>query len=199
MEKYVVTITRQFGSLGRPIARELAVRLCINYYDRDIVEAVSRKMNLPVSVISGEEEKAKSSFFSMRFPLGAETIEIQDMIFDVQKSIILDLVEKGSCIIVGRCSDAILQNESNHLSVFIYAPYEARLENCVNNLHMPLDEAKKAIKAVDKARNSYHQNYAGFLPNDYRHKNIMIDSSMLGTSGTAKVLADIVRERFCIK
>lgn len=199
MEKYVVTITRQFGSLGRPIARELAGQLGINYYDRDIVEAVSRKMNLPVSVVSNEEEKAKSSLFNMRFPLGMETIEMQDMIFDVQKGIILELVEKGSCIIVGRCSDAILQNESNHLSVFIYAPYKARLDNCVNNLNMPPDEAKKTIKAVDKARDSYHQTYARFLPSDYRHKNIMIDSSLLGPGGTAKVLANIVRERFGVK
>lgn len=196
MKKYVVTITRQFGSMGRPIAQELSELLGVEYYDRDIVESVSRKMNLPVSMISNEEEKAKFRFFNMRFPLGMETSEIQDMIFDVQKSIILELFEKSSCIIVGRCSDAILQNECNHLSVFIYAPYKIRLENCVNRLHMTLDEAKNTIEAVDKARDSYHLRYARYLPSDYKHKSIMLDSSLLGVGGTAKLMAGIVQNRF---
>ena len=37
MSKYVVTITRQFGSLGRPIAKRMSELLGIEYYDRDIV------------------------------------------------------------------------------------------------------------------------------------------------------------------
>ena len=43
-KKYIVTITRQFGSLGRPIAREMSEILGIEYYDRDIVEETSKKM-----------------------------------------------------------------------------------------------------------------------------------------------------------
>ena len=94
MEKYVVTITRQFGSLGRPIARELADSLGIEYYDRDIVEEVSQKMNLPVSTISESEEKAKSLFFNMKYPLGTATTPTQDKIFSVQREILLNLAEK---------------------------------------------------------------------------------------------------------
>lgn len=63
MEKYVVTINRQFGSLGRPIAREMSELLHIEYYDRDIVDAVAKETNMPVSTISDEEETAKTGFF----------------------------------------------------------------------------------------------------------------------------------------
>ena len=51
MEKYVVTITRQFGSLGRPIARKMSDILGIEYYDRDIVDQAAKKLQLPVSVV----------------------------------------------------------------------------------------------------------------------------------------------------
>ena len=67
MSQYVVTIARQFGSLGRPIAKALAEILGIEYYDRDIVEATAEKMGLPVSVISDQEEKVKSGFFRWVF------------------------------------------------------------------------------------------------------------------------------------
>ena len=59
--KYVVTITRQFGSMGRPIAKKMAEKLGIEYYDRDIVDQAARKLNLPVSVVDEAEETAKKS------------------------------------------------------------------------------------------------------------------------------------------
>ena len=47
MQKYVISISRQFGSLGRPIAKKLAELLEIEYYDRDIVEEASKVHNIP--------------------------------------------------------------------------------------------------------------------------------------------------------
>ena len=194
---YTICIARQFGSLGRPIAQKLAQKLGIEYYDRDIVEAVSSEMHLPVSMISDLEETAgKPSFFNMRFPLGTQTSAKQDMIFDVQKDIILDLARKSSCIIVGRCSDFLLQNEPNVLNIFIYAPYKARLENCVNKLEMSEEDAKRTIMKVDKARSAYHKRYAGYSPADPLHKHLMIDSSLLGVEGTADLIAEIVQRKF---
>lgn len=196
MSKYLITIARQFGSLGRPIAKELAAQLNITYYDRDIVEAAAKKLNLPVSVISDAEEAAKSRFFRMKFPLGNDTTAMQDRLFETQKNIILNLTDKESCIIVGRCSDYILRHEPEHMSIFIYAPYDSRLSNCINTLHMTKAAAKRMISDVDRARDSYHMRYAGFLPSDTGHKQLLIDSSLLGAEETAKALADIIRKRF---
>lgn len=196
MDKCVITIARQFGSLGRPIAHKLSEILGIEYYDRDIVEKVSQKMNLPVSQISESEEKAKGLFFNMKYPLGTATNQIQDQIFKTQREIITNLSEKESCIIVGRCSDAILENSPNHLSIFIYAPYDARLKNCVENLHMTKAEAEKMIVAVDKARDSYHMRYANYLPGDYNHKDLIINSAVLGVDGTADYIAKLVQAKF---
>lgn len=196
MEKYNITITREFGSMGRPIAKALSERLGIEYYDRDIVEEVSHQLNLPVSKISDVEESSKKHFLAGMFPLGTDTEYIQDMIFDVQKDIILDLARKSSCILVGRCADYLLQNQPNVINIFVYAPYKAKLENCINVLEMTEDEAKKAIMKVDKARTAYHKRYAGYTPYDTKHKHLMIDSSLLGVEGTADMIAEIVKKKF---
>lgn len=196
MEKFTITITREFGSLGRSIAKELSNELGIDFYDRDIVEEVARQLNMPVSTISNEEEKSKHSLFSRMFPLGTDEEYMQDTIFETQKSIILDLASKSSCIIVGRCSDYILENMHNNINIFIYAPYEKRLDNCINILGMSKSEAKRMIASVDKARNMYHKKYAGYLPNDPNHKNLMIDSSLLGVKGTSHLIANLVKELY---
>lgn len=195
-EKFVVTITRQFGSLGRPIARMVSENLGIEYYDRDIVEMTSKDLNLPVSAVSDVEESAKSAFFNMNYPLGMGTTNIQDSVFAAQKKIIIDLAEKESCIIVGRCADHILEDYKKTIHIFIYAPYEARLKNCVERLNMRPDEARRMIASVDKARESYHRHYCGYVMSDKEHKHIMIDSSLLGVEGTCEILTEIIRKKF---
>lgn len=196
MEKFTITITREFGSLGRSIARELSRILGVEFYDRDIVEEVANKLNLPVSTVSNEEEKSRHSFLPRMFPLGTDEEYMQDIIFDVQKDIILDLAKKSSCILVGRCSDFLLEKQKNNINIFIYATYEKRLENCVESLGMTEAEAKRMILSVDKARNAYHKKYAGYLPGDPEHKQLMIDSSLLGVTGTAKLIGEIVHQLF---
>lgn len=193
MGKYVICINRQFGSLGRPIARKLSEILGIEYYDRDIVDETAKKLNLPVSQVSNEEENAKTPLFKMRFPLGNSTSEKQDNIFRTQRNLIMELADKESCIIVGRCSDYILREHENLMSIFIYAPKDVRFDNCVNTLHMDPAEAKKMIEEVDTARDAYHLRYAGYLPNDMGHQQIMIDSSFLGVDKTAEYLAELIK------
>ncbi len=198
MSHYAITITRQFGSLGRPIARELAEELGINYYDRDIVESVAQKTNLTVSEISDNEEVADNRFWKMKFPIISETRMVQDHIFEVQKNIIQDIAAKEDCIIVGRCSDYILKDHEKCIHIYIYASEEQRMKNCVEVLHLEPQEAKRMMKDVDRARESYHTRYAGYLPNDENHQDIMINSGLLGTEGTAKALADIIRKKLAI-
>lgn len=195
-KKFVVTITREFGSMGRPIAKRTAEILGIECYDRDIVEAAAEKMSLPVSFVSEQEESAKSLFLNMKYPLGMGTTEVQDNIFIAQQKIINQLVEKESCIIVGRCSDYILKNMENAIHVYIYASFEDKLKNCVELLKIKEEEARKMILEVDKARARYHKHYTGYEINDLKYKDLLINSSLVGIEGTAQLLAELVRSKF---
>ncbi|MFI3227942.1 MAG: cytidylate kinase-like family protein [Clostridia bacterium] len=201
-DKYVITIARQFGSLGRPIAQKMSEKLGIEFYDRDIVDEASKKLNLPVSVINEEEETAvvslgiKHAFGRMAYPLGKGTTEKQDKIFETQETVIKFLVERDSCIVVGRCADFILSEHPNAMHIYIYAPYEARVKNSVEELGLEIEEAKRMIYEVDQARDSYHMHYAGFKPDDKNFKHIMVDSDYLGVEGTAEYLVDIIKKKF---
>lgn len=191
-KKFVITITRQFGSMGRPIAKKLADALSVNYYDRDIVDMAAKKMNMPVSIIGELEESVQGSFFRMKYPLGMGTSEIQDRIFAEQRKIIQDIASKESCVIVGRCSDFILKEYPNSIHIYIYAPDDFRFDNCINDFKMQPDEAKRMMVEVDKARERYHKEYAGYLPQDCRYKNLCIDSSSLGVDGTVTYIKNFV-------
>ncbi len=196
MEKYVVTISRQFASLGRTIAQIMSENLQIIFYDRDIVEATARRMGQPVSVISNEEENAQSVFFRRQYPLGMEVANMQDEIFHVQSNIIRDLADKESCILVGRCAGNVLKDHSRCLNIYVYAPVEARLRNCIEVLKMDPKTARKMIRTVDKARENYRYRYCPEARNAYDGYDIMIDSSKYGVDKTAEILTDMTRNIF---
>lgn len=196
-EQYIITISREFGSLGRPIARRMSEILGVMYYDRDIVEEVSKQLQLPVPTISDVEERAPGSYFSMRFPLGNMTSDLQNKVFRAQQDIITELADRESCIIVGRCADYVLREKKNLMRVYIYTSYENRYDNCVNNLSMTPREAKKMIRDVDQARIAYHMRYAGYMPDE--NKDIQIDSAFLGVEGTAWYLSQAAKHRFGVE
>ncbi len=156
--------------MGRPIAKKMAEKLGIEYYDRDIVDQAAKKLNLPVSVVDEVEETAKkvkaSPFARMMFPLGKGTSNTQDKIFEAQQNIIKFLAEKETCVIVGRCADFTLEEMENAMHIYIYAPYEVRVEHCVKDLNIEVEEARKMIVAIDEARDSYHMQYAGYHPDE---------------------------------
>ena len=196
MEQYVITISRQFGSMGRTIAQHLSEELGIEFYDRDIVEATAKRMGQSVKAISNAEESAGSFFLRKKYPFKMGIYSISDEIYAVQKNIIRDMAQKQSCIIVGRCADSILQDMPNHLNVYIYAPFEARLYNCTHDLMMDESTARKMIKEVDTARTNYQRKYCPEVKSVFDHKDLMIDSSKFGIDGTVKLLSAIVRERW---
>ena len=196
MKQYVVTISRQFGSMGRMIAQQLSRELGVDFYDRDIVEETASRMGLPVSVISNTEENSKSIYFKQQYPLGMGIASMRDEIFLIQKNIIRDLAQKESCIIVGRCADSILMDMENRLNVYIYAPMDARLRNAVELAKLDERTAKKMIREIDRSRGLYHRRYCPEYVDASTNKDIMIDSSRFGAEGTVKILAGLVREMF---
>ena len=196
LEQYTITITRQFGSMGQVIAKRMAEILEIEYFDRDILEKVSEQTGLMLSTIRDEEERAKNRLGFMKFPLGQQTSDVQDKIFNVQKEIILELAERQSCIMVGRCADFVLKDMPNLVNIYIYAPESDRLVHCIEDFNMNEREARDMIKEVDEAREAYHLRYAGYAPDDVRYKDIMINSSFLGIEGTAQYLCECIKERF---
>ena len=87
MKPYVITLSRQFASMGRAIAQSMSGELGINFYDRDIVEETAKRLGLSVSYVSKVEETGASFFTNLRYPLGMGLISTQKETFEIQSNI----------------------------------------------------------------------------------------------------------------
>ena len=202
--KTIITIGRQYGSAGHSIGKILADDLGIKYYDKELLERAAKDSGLCQELFENHDEKPTNSFLyslvmdSYSFGYGSTMMDmpLNQKVFLAQFDAIKKISQDGPCVIVGRCADYILEDIPNHLNVFVYAPEEARLKNCVENLQMDPQTAKKMMRDVDAARNRYHKAYIPGWQSVFDHKDLMIDSSRFGIDGTAKILADIVKNQW---
>ena len=197
----IITISREFGSGGRELGKRLANALGIPCYDHEIIEMIAKENGFNEDYVANVAEKSIEAAYPLTIGhrFGMQPFQIMDQPIRVavtQRRILENFAKQGDCVIVGRCADYILEDLPNHLNVYIYAPDEARLKNCVENLQMDPQTAKKMMRDVDAARNRYHKAYIPGWQNVFDNQDLRNDSSRLGIDGTAKILADIVKNKW---
>lgn len=115
----------------------------------------------------------------------------QDQLWLFQREVILELAEKGPCIIVGRCADHILRGEADCLTAFIHADMKKRAERIVQVYGERTDTPEKRLRDKDKRRASYYQFYTDMTWGDARHYNVALDSGALGIDKCVSTLVHL--------
>ena len=193
MSKRIITINRMYGSGGRAIGKALAEELGIGFYDKELIEIAARDKNIPFGDLADVDEKRPGAW---SFPVNHEiqisqdyrAIPMNDVLFELQRDIILSLSDKEDCVIVGRCANHILQDRT--LSVFIYAPFETRVKNVMERLDREEKAARKLVKRMDKERRSYYEFFTDEKWLDMGQYDLCIDSSKFTTEEIVKILKE---------
>ena len=161
MDNFVITIARQYGSGGRTIGEELAKKLGISYYDKDIIRMASEESGIHEQLFGRADENVstKQRFFAKSGIYKGELIPPQskdftsdENLFNYQAKVIRQLAETESCVIIGRCANMILKDYSNVLRVFTETGISvsvrqvrnsAELQRILRNLCIRMTNAKK--------------------------------------------------------
>lgn len=201
MGNHVIALGRQFGSGGREIGRKLGEALGFAYYDRELLTLAAKRAEVREELLADKDEKAANPWLFKGFYEGGPKVKqgqsAEDVLYDMQSEIILELAEKGDCIIVGRCADHVL--ESKHvdcLRLFICAPFEWRVHHRMELENLDEKAARALVEKTDAQREKYYTHYTGRpwgLPENY---DICINSARLGIERTAALLAEHCRELF---
>lgn len=188
----IITISRQFGSGGRTIGKLVAKELGIPCYDKELIEKIAEESGYAKEYISEESEYAPGtgSFVYGFLGRGMDGLSNADRIWFAQKKVILELAEKESCVIVGRCADYLLKDRDDCLNVFIYASKEFRADRIVNQYGETGVEPMKRLKEKDKKRKL---NYKYFTEQEWgkmSNYHLSIDSEKLGIEKAAQIIVE---------
>ena len=203
-KKVIITIARQYGSGGREIGERVAELLGIPLYDKELITDAASKGTLNEEIIRSADESAANSLL-YTLAMGSNVLggainfgykmPLNDKLFILQSETIKEYAERGSCVIIGRCSDYVLRNEKNVLRLFIYGDLDHRKERvALRHPEIKSSQIVDVINKTDKRRASYYNFYTGNKWGKYDNYDMAINSSTLGIEGTANIIAASARK-----
>ena len=194
MAKRIITISREFGSGGRFIGEEVAKKLGIAYYDKDIIGQIAEKSGFSTEYIKENAELSpKKGLFGYAFAgrdLTGKSVE--DMVYEPQRKVILEIAQTQSCVIIGRNADFILKDREDVLNVFIYGDMPEKIKRICKLYDVTEDGAVKLIKDTDKRRRTNYNFYTEQKWGMAKNYTLSLNSSQLGYARCKKMIMDCV-------
>ena len=187
----IITISREFGSGGHEIGAKLAEKLSVPLYDKEIIDKAAEQTGLSAEYIAEHEQRYTSSLmFNLAMGNYSRTGELplHDQIDIVQSEIIRNNAKEGSCVIVGRCADYVLEDDFECLNVFIYAPDEVKLERITERYSGDARTAAKLIKETNRMRSKHYNYFTGKIWGDRQNYDLMLNSGRLGIDGCVEMI-----------
>lgn len=201
--KTIITISRQFGSGGREIGKKIAEQLNIPFYDKELIEIAAKESGMDEELFVEDDERTSRGFhllgaigYSLGGPLSAMTeLTLNDRLFIIQSEVIKNLAEEGSCVIVGRCADYILQDRKDVLNVYIHANKKDRMERAVHSYEVDERDIERSVKKIDKRRANYYEYYTDRKWGRAENYDISINSSTFGIDGSVEIIKTLAKKK----
>ena len=195
MAKRIITISREFGSGGRFIGEEVAKKLGITYYDKNIISEIAEKSGLsPEYIQESAELSPKKGLFA--YALAGRDItgkSIEDMVYEAQRKVILELAEKEPCVIIGRNADFILRDRNDVLNVFIHGDMPEKIQRISQLYHVREQDAVKMIADIDKRRMTNYNFYTDQKWGKASNYTLCLNSSQLGYDRCEAIIMECVK------
>lgn len=203
MKKSIITISRQFGSGGRNIAKRLAEELEIPFYDKEIISKAAEESGIDEETFIKERERTSRSYYffgAIAYTLGSpmtmsSDLSLNDRIYIAQAEVIRELAEQGPCVIVGRCADEILSDNENVLNVYIHADIKDRINRVRDEYGVKdttLEDVEEYIKRVDKQRANYYHYYTDRKWGNVQNYDISLNASEFSEDEIVSIIKFLV-------
>lgn len=194
MKKRIITISREFGSGGRFIGEEAAKKLGIAYYDKNIINEIAEKSGLsPEYIQENAELSPKKGLFAYAFA-GRDITgkSVEDLVYEAQRKVILELAEKESCVIIGRNADYILKDRDDVLNVFIHGDAPEKIQRITRLYNVEEQKAVKMMVDIDKRRMANYNFYTNQKWGKADNYTLCLNSSQLGYDRCEKIIMECI-------
>lgn len=179
--KKIITISREFGAGGGEIGKAVAKSLNYEYYDKEIILQAARSSNVDVESMIKWDERVPLNFGFAQSLFDFYNKPLNEKLFEIQRKVIMEIGEKGRCVIVGRNANTILREFDSGLHVFVHADPYWRMQRMKGKM-ADATEAKisEEIRIIDKTRRKYCSYYTNTEFGFADYYDICLDTSTLG-------------------
>ena len=176
------------------IGEETAKKLGITYYDKNIINEIAEKSGLsPEYVQESADLSPKKGLFAYAFA-GRDITgkSIEDIVYEAQRKVILEMADRESCVIIGRNADYILKDRDDVLNVFIHGDMPEKTQRIMNLYNVGEKEAVKMMADTDKRRMTNYNFYTDQKWGKASNYTLCLNSSQLGYNRCEKIIMECI-------
>ena len=201
-EKFVITISRQFGTGGHEIGAALAERLGVKLLDKQILNEVASRYHVVEDAMEKIEARNPlwrddfTDFYRQYMAKSEYNGQEQDVtshqLFEAQAEVIRKIASEESCVIVGRCGFHIFRNHPNSLKIFIHADDDCRKRRIGRKYDIPESDALAMIVDNDYSRELYTKTFTGSEWQDARNYDLSLNVKKFGVNGAVDFIMQCI-------
>lgn len=208
MDKFVITISRGYGSGGRRLGQLLAKELGINYYDKEILKLAADSTGINKEKFENADERIKGTLLQKvarnvykgdSIVRQDENIVTNDKLFYYQSEVLKQLAQKESFVVIGRCADYVLRERDKVIKIFVYAPVEKCIEVVENMTSMSKNEIYQFIYKTDSDRAQYYYHHTGKAWIDARNYDLCFNTAETSLDNCVKIVKGYLYSKYGIK
>jgi CMP/dCMP kinase len=196
----IVTISRQAGAGGAPLAQILAGRLHWPVVDRLLLEEVARRLHAPVAAVEEVDEfvggllartwkaLARGAPDFMLAPLETDP----DAVNQALQEVIRQVADNPPAIVVGRGAQCILHTRSDVLHVRVVAPWRLRAARVAEARNIPPEKAWEEADRIDQERNRYVERYYHCHRDEPTLYDVQLNTGGISMDEAAEIVLGII-------
>ncbi len=196
--KLVITFGRQYGSRGKELAGILAKKLDLPIYDEDMIKLASKELGVDEEKLKQNDENHTNELVHAltaggMFAAKEYEASTEDVMFNVQSQIILDLAKKSSCIIVGRCSNYVLEQAGiPTFDIFVVADINDRIHHIEERDNTNYEKAKVYVRQTERRREAYFNYYTSYEWGNPQYYDLCVNTSNIDLDELAEHIAGYI-------
>lgn len=196
----IITIAREYGSGGHAIGEQIARRLGIPFYDRELIHLAARESGFSEQFVSEREQHLPNGLLYRMIMQDYEvpiekSLSPEDALFVAQSRVVRRLAGEGPCVIVGRCADYILRDFPRCIRVFLYADMPHKTARAVEAYGLRPDSAAEDIDRINKARSTHYYHFTGHRWDDVRNYHLACDTGTMSEQQVCDIIAGLYQKR----
>lgn len=217
----VITISREYGSGGGDIGRNVAKMLDYSYVDKELITEVAKRARVPETEVEKLDERGEDPvihFLEKLFeysekkeeptlPIYCQSDEPSNMISEgntrgewdretqlkLFQSVIRAMWERDNTVIIGRLACFILAEKPHTLHIRIIAPLEERCQHLMELGNVSHEDAIRLIFEIDDNRARYAKQYYDVDWDDPTLYDMVLNTAKLTNDSAAKLIVEAVK------
>jgi cytidylate kinase len=189
-----ISFSRELGSGGSEISKQVAEKLSWHHYDREIIEAIASKSHVREELAFRFDEHIQNALDTYMQNLFTQQLLDNSHYLHHLTQVLVSIAQYGNAVILGRGANFILPPEAG-LRVRVVAPFELRCQRLMQWKGYDEKNAGLQITTQDKERRDFLQYHFRCRPEDPCAYDVVINTGHVGLEAATDMLIQLAKAK----